>query len=359
MNLLNPNQNFWSGKRILVTGHTGFKGGWLTSWLLALGADVCGYSLPPPTTPSFFNEVGLANRLRSELGDIREFEQLLSVMVSHRPEIIFHLAAQPLVRRSYADPIETYSTNVMGTINLFEGARRAGSVRAIVNVTSDKCYENREWMWGYRETDPMGGHDPYSNSKGCSELITGAYRQSFFRDEGIAVASARAGNVIGGGDWSEDRLVPDALRAFEQLKSVVLRNPMSVRPWQHVLEPLSGYLSLAERLYEGDHTFADGWNFGPSDEGAKSVSWIVDRLAQAWGLQNTAPWIADTQHQPHEANMLRLDITKARSLLAWQPRWDLYTALNRIVGWHRAWQEGANMAEWSLNEIREYQHTVP
>lgn len=359
MNLLNPNQNFWSGKRILVTGHTGFKGGWLTSWLLALGSDVCGFSLPPPTAPSFFNEVGLANRLRSELGDIRELEQLLSVMVSHRPEIIFHLAAQPLVRRSYADPIETYSTNVMGTINVFEGARRAGSVRAIVNVTSDKCYENREWMWGYRETDPMGGHDPYSNSKGCSELITGAYRQSFFRDEGIAIASARAGNVIGGGDWSEDRLVPDALRAFEQLKSVVLRNPMSVRPWQHVLEPLSGYLALAERLYEGDYTFADGWNFGPSDEGAKSVSWIVDRLAQAWGLQSITPWIADTQHQPHEANMLRLDITKARSLLAWQPRWDLDTALNKIVGWHRAWQAGANMAEWSLNEIREYQHTVP
>lgn len=347
-----PQAQFWRGKRVLLTGHTGFKGSWLALWLQRMGADVSGFALAAPTTPSLFDEARVAAGMTSVIGDIRDLAAVNAAMASACPEIVIHLAAQPLVRPSYAEPVETFATNVMGTVHLLDAARRVDSVRAIVNVTTDKCYENREWAWGYRENEPMGGHDPYSNSKGCSELVTSSYRRSFFDARGVALASARAGNVIGGGDWALDRLVPDILRAFERAQSVVIRNPHSTRPWQHVLEPLGGYLTLAERLYVDGTAYAEGWNFGPRDDDAKPVQWIVERMAAAWG--GSARWSLDTGEHPHEAHYLKLDISKACHRLGWQPRWALRQSLDSIVEWHRAWLAQEDVQALCLKQIDQY-----
>ena len=351
------NPLFWKEKRVLLTGHTGFKGSWLSLWLQSMGAQVVGFALAPPTNPSLFVVTNAAEEMTSLVGDIRDFSSLSSAFVKYQPEIVIHMAAQPLVRYSYINPIETYSTNVMGTVHLLEASRLAGSVRAIVNVTSDKCYENNEWLWGYRETEPMGGHDPYSSSKGCAELISSAYRSSYFNpmdysNHGIALATARAGNVIGGGDWAEDRLIPDIMNAIIHGNPVNIRNPHATRPWQHVLEPLSGYLLLAERLYKEGISYAEGWNFGPSDEDAKPVLWITERLIDMWG--EGARWVLDEKNHPHEAHHLKLDCSKAKARLDWYPRWHLEDALSAIVDWHRAYQHGKNMHELTLHQIRTY-----
>ena len=354
-------KGFWKGKRVLVTGHTGFKGSWLCLWLQSLGAEVVGYALNPPTDPSLFEVADVESGMQSIMGDVRDPVRLLSVFSGFRPEIVFHLAAQPLVRHSYVDPVETYSTNVMGTVHLLEAVRKTSGVRAAVNVTSDKCYENREWVWGYRENEPMGGYDPYSNSKGCSELATSAFRNSFFnpRDyarHGVAIASARAGNVIGGGDWAQDRLVPDILRAIGKREPVVIRNPHAIRPWQHVLEPLSGYLKLAQRLYEEGPSYAEGWNFGPNDEDAKPVSWIVENMTRKWG--GGASWKLDGAEHPHEAHYLKLDCSKAKTRLGWQPRWGLEQALEMIVSWHKAYLGNGNMKSFCIGQVNEYMNGV-
>lgn len=325
----------WAGRRVLVTGDTGFKGSWLNLWLHALGAKVTGFALPPPTTPSLFAAARIDELIHHVEGDVRDLAALQRTIAEARPEAIFHLAAQPLVRLSYEQPVETYATNVMGTVHLLEAARRVDSVRAIVCVTSDKCYENREWIWPYRESDPMGGHDPYSSSKGCAELVVSAWRNSYFPSEGPALASVRAGNVIGGGDWAVDRLVPDLVRAFEAGASPLIRSPDAVRPWQHVLEALGGYLLLAERLLAGERGFADAWNFGPSDDDARPVSWIVERMRAAWGGE-AGDALPDTGPQPHEAGLLRLDCSKARAALGWSPALRLEEALEWIVEWHKA-----------------------
>ena len=341
----------------MVTGHTGFKGSWLALWLQTMGARVIGYALPPSSNQKLFAAAGVARGMTSVEGDVRDFSTLSSVVKKYQPEIVFHMAAQSLVRYSYANPVETYATNVMGTVNMLEAARLSGGIRAMVNVTSDKCYENREWIWGYREDEAMGGHDPYSNSKGCAELVTAAYRNSYFNpanfaDHRVALASARAGNVIGGGDWAADRLVPDVMRAIAEGKPVQIRNPHAIRPWQYVLEPLSGYLMLAERLWNEGANFAEAWNFGPDDEDAKPVSWIVDRLTQAWG--EGASWAVDEGQHPHEAYHLKLDCSKARSRLGWKPRWRLGDALEAIVHWHRAHQGGKDMRDVTLQQIAIY-----
>jgi len=343
---------FWAGKRVFLTGHTGFKGSWLSLWLQEMGAQVHGLALDPPTTPNLFEQARVGEGMTSVIGDIRDLAVVRAAMDAADPEIVIHMAAQPLVRRSYDDPVETYATNVLGTVHVLEAARWAGSVRAIVNVTTDKAYENREWVWGYREDEPMGGHDPYSSSKGCAELVTSAYRRSFLADQGVALASARAGNVIGGGDWAEARLVPDILRAFEQHTPVVIRHPHATRPWQHVLEPLSGYLVLAEHLWRDGHVVAEGWNFGPRDEDARPVEWIVEQLRSAWG--DDAAWELDTGENPHEAGFLKLDISKARRRLAWTPLWDLATALDVTVQWHRSWVRGEDMRAVTLEQISRY-----
>ncbi len=353
LNPHNPNPAFWQGKRVLLTGHTGFKGSWLTLWLQSLGAVVRGISLNPPTLPALFNVAFVSQDIDHQVADIRDFEAIKPLIATFKPEIIIHMAAQPLVRLSYQQPIETYATNVMGTLHVLEAARHVGSVRAIVNVTTDKCYDNKEWSWGYREDEPMGGHDPYSSSKGCVELLSSAYRNSFLKDSGIAIATARAGNVIGGGDWAQDRLIPDILHALEQKRPVQIRNPNAIRPWQHVLEPLSGYLVLAERLYEFGQQEAEGWNFGPRDEDARPVQWIVERLCQAWG--GGATWEIQSGDHPHEAHFLKLDISKARQRLNWSPRWTLQTTLGHIVQWHQAWLAGQDMRDICLQQINNYQ----
>ena len=348
--------DFWHGKCVLLTGHTGFKGSWLSLWLQTLGAQVHGLALGPPTTPNLFTVAQAAKGMASHtLGDIRDFATVLQVMREAQPDIVIHMAAQPLVRLSYVEPVETYATNVMGTVHVLEASRQTTTVRAIVVVTTDKCYDNKEWNWGYREEEPMGGHDPYSNSKGCAELVTSAYRRSFLQGQGKAVATARAGNVIGGGDWAVDRLVPDILRAFEQNQPVVIRNPHATRPWQHVLEPLSGYLSLAELLYTQGQTFAEGWNFGPRDEDARPVQWIVEQMAKSWG--QGASWQQDSGVHPHEANYLKLDISKAKARLGWQPRCPLATALEHICCWHRAWLAHEDMHQMCMTQIRHYTTT--
>jgi len=349
--------NFWSDKKVFVTGHTGFKGGWLCLWLQHLGAQVTGFALNPTNNLNFFEIAHVGKSMNSVFGDIRDSELLSKVISNFAPEIIFHLAAQPLVRRSYLNPVETYSTNVMGTVNLFEAVRTTCSVRAVVNVTSDKCYENKEWLWGYRENETLGGFDPYSNSKACSELVTSAYQKSFFNNtqfngHSVGLATARAGNVIGGGDWSEDRLIPDTLRAIEFGESVTIRNPMAVRPWQHVLEPISGYLSLAEKIYTDGLKFAEAFNFGPYEEDAKPVSWIVEALNKCWG--SNLNWTLDKSLQPHEARQLRLDCTKARNQLGWYPKWKLAQAINNIVIWHKAHLNGEDMHKTSMTQINEY-----
>ncbi|GBL44295.1 similar to CDP-glucose 4,6-dehydratase [Sulfuriferula multivorans] len=349
--------NFWEGKRVLLTGHTGFKGGWLSLWLQSLGANVTGYALHPPTQPSLYEVARVSDGMCSHIADIRDLDRLVAVMRETQPEIVIHMAAQALVRHSYVNPVETYATNVMGTVNLLEAVRQVGGVRVVVNVTSDKCYENREWIWGYREHDPMGGYDPYSSSKGCAELVAAAYRNSFFNPEafethGVALASVRAGNVIGGGDWAEDRLIPDFMRAIMAGRPVVIRSPHAIRPWQHVLEPLSGYLLLAQHLWTDGPAFAEGWNFGPVDEDAKPVEWIVEQLTSLWG--DGAAWELDSRPQPHEAHYLKLDISKARMRMGWRPRWHLLHTLERIVEWHRAWQRGEDMRALCLRQIQGY-----
>lgn len=348
------NPAFWQGKKVFLTGHTGFKGSWLSLWLQSMGADVKGFALEPPTSPSLFERADVAKSMISEIGDIRDLAAITVSMKEFNPDILIHMAAQALVRFSYHDPVETYSTNVMGTVHVLEAARQCERLNAIVNVTTDKCYENREWVWGYRENEPMGGHDPYSNSKGCSELITAAYRKSFFSTQGApALASARAGNVIGGGDWADDRLIPDVLRAFERSVPAIIRNPKATRPWQYVLEPLRGYLVLAEKLYAEGGTYAESWNFGPCDEDVQSVEWILDRMVAQWGAG--ASWKLDTNPQPHEAQLLKLDTSKAASVLKWRPSWSLEQALDSVIQWHKCWLTQRDIRETTLNQISLYQ----
>jgi CDP-glucose 4,6-dehydratase len=351
------NPDFWRGKRVFLTGHTGFKGSWLSLWLQSMHAELHGLALAPPTTPNLFTVAQVSSGMASSaIGDIRDLTTVQNAMQALQPDIVIHMAAQPLVRLSYVEPVETYATNVMGTVHVLESARSTPSVKAILVVTTDKCYENKEWAWGYRENEPMGGHDPYSNSKGCSELVTSAYRRSFFQEKGIALASARAGNVIGGGDWAAGRLVPDILRAFQNNQPVVIRNPHATRPWQHVLEPLSGYLSLAERLYTDGQAFAEGWNFGPKDDDAKPVQWIVEHMVNSWG--NGSSWQHDTGTHSHEANYLKLDISKAKARLGWQPRWPLASALGHITTWHQAWLANDDMKKLCLAQIQHYSLTM-
>ncbi len=352
--VLNP--AFWRGKRIFLTGHTGFKGGWLSLLLSEMGADVYGYALPPSSDPSFYRVAGVANRLaNSFIADIRDADVLTNAMLAAKPDIVLHLAAQPLVRYSYSDPAGTYAVNVMGTVNLLEAVRQTPSVKAVLNVTTDKCYENKESNVPYSEGESLGGHDPYSSSKACSELVTSAYRRSFMKAQGVALASARAGNVIGGGDWSVDRLVPDFLRAIDSSESLVIRYPNAIRPWQHVFEPLSGYLNLAEKLYVDGASFAEAWNFGPADGDARPVEWLVAHLC---ALVPGASWRLEASPDLHEAGTLKLDSSKAIQRLHWRPRWTLEQALSQTVDWHLAWRKGANMQVFSLEQIAKYENAA-
>lgn len=351
------NADFWKGRRVFLTGHTGFKGSWMSLWLQEMGAIVKGYSLAPPTNPSLFVEADVALGMESQISDIRDYQALLRSIDTFKPDVVFHMAAQSLVRLSYDIPIDTYSTNVMGTVHLLEACRKVPSIKSIVNITSDKCYENQGWVWGYRENESIGGYDPYSNSKGCAELITSSFRQSFFNPEtyanhGVGLASVRAGNVIGGGDWALDRLIPDTLLAFQEGRPVEIRNPHATRPWQHVLEPLSGYLATAEKLYTEGAEYSEAWNFGPNDEDTQSVQKIVEALTSAWG--GKANWFLSEGEHPHEANYLKLDCSKAKMRLNWQPVWDLNTTLNKITQWHKAWLAKRNMRGHTLTEINEY-----
>lgn len=348
----------WAGKRVLVTGHTGFKGGWLALWLQQSGANLAGVSLDPPATPNLFESGRVAQGMHSIIGDIRDAGLIQRTFAEHRPEIVFHLAAQPLVRASYEDPLGTYSTNVMGTANVLEAARNTASVRAIVSVTTDKCYDNRVWDQPYREMDRLGGYDPYSSSKACAELVVSAYRESFFNPveyarHGVAIASVRAGNVIGGGDWAVDRLVPDTIRAFLTGRSVEIRNPLAIRPWQHVLEPLRGYLEIAELLFEDGPAFGEAWNFGPIQSDARPVEWVVNELARLWG--DGARWEVATGAQPHEGQSLRLDCSKAADRLGWHPQLRLKSSLAMTVAWYRAMLQGCDMRELTQGQIRQYQ----
>ncbi|MBU1344807.1 MAG: CDP-glucose 4,6-dehydratase [Proteobacteria bacterium] len=351
------NQEFWEKKRVFITGHTGFKGSWLCLWLNSLGAEVTGYALEPPTEPSLFNLCKIDKFIKSVNGDVRDLVFLQKTINTAKPEIFIHMAAQPLVRDSYIKPVETYEINVMGTVNVLEAVRNTTGVKAFVNVTTDKCYENKEWLWGYRENEPFGGYDPYSNSKACSELVTAAYRNSFFNPKdyekhNLAVASARAGNVIGGGDWGKDRLITDCIVALLQGKKIRIRNPNAIRPWQYVLEPLCGYLNLVEKLYYKGPEFSEGWNFGPNDKDARTVQWIVERLCQRWG--DGAEYQIDHSEHPHEANYLKLDCSKAKTKLNWSPRWSLDKAIDRIIEWTQAYQDNANVRDICLNQIKEY-----
>ena len=344
-------KDFWQGKRVFLTGHTGFKGSWLSLWLVSLGAKVKGYALSPPTSPSLFIEANIDSIIDSQIADIRDQDTLHESMTKFSPDILIHMAAQPLVRYSYDEPIETYEVNVIGTAKVLEVARSCPNLKAIVNITTDKCYENDERAEGYKEDDPMGGYDPYSSSKGCAELVASSYRRSFLQDQGVGLASVRAGNVIGGGDWADDRLIPDILRSFENGSPVVIRNPKATRPWQHVLEPLSGYLILAQRLYEEQKKYAEGWNFGPNEQDVKPVDWILDKMILKWP---DSSWKLDSNSSPHEAGFLKLDIAKAKAKLGWNPVWELSHTLEKIIGWHRAWLDKEDMQAICLAEIEEY-----
>lgn len=355
------NRNFWKDKKVLITGHTGFKGSWLSLWLQECGAELIGYSVGIPTTPSLFDVARVSDGMISIFGDVRDLNRIKGVMEKYEPAIVIHLAAQAIVRKGYEDPVGTYSTNVMGTVNVLEAVRHSGSVRAALMITSDKCYENREWHWGYRENDPMGGHDPYSSSKGCAELVVSAYTRSFFGSESLGakpvfVASARAGNVIGGGDWAKDRLVPDTMRAILERQPVVVRYPGSTRPWQHVLEPLRGYLLLLENLWVHGSDFVGAWNFGPDDRDAKTVSWIAEMLTGLWG--DGASWTTDSTKHPHEATYLKLDCSKAKSLLSWMPRLNITQALEWIVEWYKGYSGGATMRQVTLGQIARYEEIL-
>lgn len=350
------NASFWQGKKVLVTGHTGFKGSWLSLWLKLLGVELFGYSQPPPTKPNLFELTRLAQDMVSIQGDVRDLDHLTGVIADYKPEIIFHLAAQPIVRESYLNPVETYATNIMGTVNLLEAVRKTNTIKALVNITSDKCYQNKEWVWGYRENEPMGGYDPYSSSKGCAELVTSAYRSSFFNPQdydkhGVAIASARAGNVIGGGDWAKDRLVPDIIRSILSKETIYIRYPNAIRPWQHVLDPLNGYLTLAEHLYNDGVKFAQPWNFGPNDSDIKPVSWIVEQLISLW--DQDISW-ENAQSQVHEANFLKLDCSKAKSLLGWKPKLNLKTSLVWIIKWVKAFQAGDDLHQFTQQQIIDF-----
>lgn len=350
------NLNFWNGKKVLITGHTGFKGSWLTVWLKKLGAQIVGLSLTPPSEPNMFTCVRAKDGMVSIQGDIRDLGKVRRTVEEHHPDVVFHMAAQALVRRAYDEPVETYTTNMIGTLNILEALRAAEGVRVAVMITSDKCYENKEWWWGYREVDAMGGADPYSNSKGCAELIISAYRRSFFSNssasDSTAIASVRAGNVIGGGDWAADRLIPDVIQAFMEGRPVTIRSPDAIRPWQHVLEPLSGYMELAEKLWHDGDRYSDSWNFGPSHEDSKPVAWIVEHLAEIWG---GARWVVDRTTQHHEANYLKLDCSKARMCLDWRPRLDIETALKWVVDWYRAYHRGDDLALATAKQIDSYE----
>jgi CDP-glucose 4,6-dehydratase len=351
--------SFWQGRKVFLTGQTGFKGSWLSVWLHQLGAKVSGYALNPPTNPNMFESCRISQLVHSTIGDVRDAAMLANAVAAAEPEIIFHLAAQPLVRKSYQEPVETFSVNVMGTVNLLESARTIGSVRAVINVTTDKCYENKEWLWGYREIDPLGGRDPYSSSKACSELVTASYRASFFHGDGNcrkgSIATARAGNVIGGGDWSADRLIPDCIRAFARGDRILVRNPGAQRPWQHVLEPLSGYLTLAEAMFRDGQAYAESWNFGPDDRDMRPVEWIVESLCSKWG--EGAGYSIAQEQGPHEAGILKLDSTKARSHLGWRSRWGIETALSKVIDWHKAFIRQDDLASICREQISEYEHS--
>lgn len=353
---LEMNEALWTDVSAFVTGHTGFKGGWLSLALSSLGARVFGYALSPPTSPSLFDAARVDEKLsESTIGDIRDFESLRQAMRRAAPAVVFHLAAQPLVRYSYAEPLETFAVNVMGTANVLEAVRSCPSVKAVVIITTDKCYQNNEWYWGYRECEPLGGHDPYSSSKACAELVTAAYRSSFLRDHGVLVASARAGNVIGGGDWAEDRLIPDFFRAADADVSIEVRSPAAIRPWQHVLEPVLGYVTLAGALLEGRLDCAEAWNFGPRDADARPVRWILDHLNS---LYSSKPWVSANGDQPHEAHFLKLDSSKAQSKLDWHPNWSLPTALEKTVDWHQRWMCGDDCQQICLTQIAEYREAT-
>lgn len=353
---LGLNRSFWRDRRVFLTGHTGFKGAWLLLLLRELGAEVHGFSLTPPTEPSLFALLGLEGYCSHRQGDIRDLAAIEAAIAEARPEVVIHMAAQSLVRTSYHDPVETYAVNLMGTVNIMDACRRAADLRAAVMVTTDKCYENLGWTWGYRENDRLGGADPYSNSKAACELAVDSYRTSFFNPEryerhGVGLASARAGNVIGGGDFALDRLVPDAMRAFMAGAPLRIRNPLSIRPWQHVLEPLAGYLLLAERLH-GDPAYAQGWNFGPQTDESAPVRRVAETLAGFWG--EGAGWVQDPAEHPHEAATLKLDSTKARVELGWAPRLSLDEALRLTADWYRAYHEGAPMLPVTRGQVLEY-----
>lgn len=353
----NPNYQFWAEKRVFLTGHTGFKGSWMVLYLNKLGAKVTGYALDPPTNPSLFNELNLKTKVHSVIGDIRDVKFLERSLIAANPEIVIHMAAQPLVRDSYLNPRETYEINVLGTLNVLEACRKALDLKAILNITTDKCYENKEWIWPYRETDHLGGFDPYSSSKACSEILTSAYDRSFFSrgDLKVSIATGRAGNVIGGGDWAKDRLIPDYFRARAEGRTLDVRNPNSIRPWQHVLEPLTGYLLLLEELYSGGNDFAEPFNFGPDQKDCRSVKWICEKLDQILIVENG--FHIQQGNHPHEANFLKLDSSKAQSKLGWQPRWGLNKALETIVSWQEAWRNKEDVFSVINDQLESYLQT--
>jgi CDP-glucose 4,6-dehydratase len=351
----------WQGRRVFLTGHTGFKGSWLALWLSRLGAQVRGYALDPCTEPNMFNLASVSTVIEDVRGDVRDYARLEASITEFRPEVVFHLAAQPIVRRSYADPVGTYATNVMGTVHLMEAIRKTPSVRAVVCVTTDKCYQNQEWIWPYRETDPLGGYDPYASSKACAEIVSAAYRSSFFpierlHEHHVGLATARAGNVIGGGDWSEDRLIPDLVRGFLSRQPVLIRRPNAIRPWQHVLEPLHGYMMLAQKLLAEPARFATAYNFGPGDEDIWPVERIANKVVSLWG--GGASWIQDSVPSVHEDHVLRLDASKARDELGWRPRLKIEAALEWTTAWYRAWNRGDSMSEFTQKQIAEYENLV-
>lgn len=345
------NESFWNGRKVFLTGHTGFKGSWLSIWLTELGAEVKGFSLKPKKSNNLFDIANISNFVQSDINDINDYDALTKSINIFKPEVVIHMAAQPLVLESYIEPINTYKTNVIGTANILEASRHCNSIKAILNITTDKCYENFEHDYAYKEDDQMGGHDPYSSSKGCAELVTTAYRKSFFNLNQCGLASVRAGNVIGGGDWSDDRLIPDILRSFEKEEIVTIRNPRAIRPWQHVLEPLSGYLNLIEKLYTEPQRYSSGWNFGPNETDVKSVEWIVKYMSELWP---NSLWKIDEKNKLHEAQLLRLDISKAKNELNWFPKWNIEKALKKIIEWHKLWLSDYDMYKICVNEIKEY-----
>ncbi|MBU3176429.1 CDP-glucose 4,6-dehydratase [Clostridium estertheticum] len=345
--------NAYKGKKILVTGATGFKGSWLSIWLHKLGAIVIGYSLEPPTNPSMFEICKMENKIINIIGDVRDYSNLWKVFNEYKPDMVFHLAAQPLVKLSYKSPRETYETNVMGTVNLLEAARNTDSVKAVIIITTDKCYENKEWVYGYRESDPMGGYDAYSSSKGCAELVVSSYRNSFYKKKGITLSSVRAGNVIGGGDWAEDRLIPDFIKAVSRDKPIVIRNPIATRPWQYILEPLSGYLWLGALMIKDNEKYSSSWNFGPRDTDILNVEEILNLSINSWGKGTIE---VDKSEQFHEANLLKLDISKAKCYLKWNPVYDVNKAVEKTISWYKTYYENrsVNMYEYTLTQIEEY-----